>query len=260
MLTGDRFISLEDLVERVIGALWCREPFGLARWGDGENYILATGHHAERRRVRYEGNWLSLDCWPAFLDGFRNGVAAADVLGLWPNDEAAEHLIEQHGMALEGKSLVYAWCNRHWNARREWADRVLGRPWRTALIGNRMAEYAGWLAGQFPLNVIFTAPVSDWPDVPLIAAKLQRLRPELVLVSAGWFAPVLVAGGKAAGAVALDYGHCADYHLAGQMLPNTCCPRGAAGCDAHYAHGNYADAIPQERAIRLPRGKVRCES
>jgi hypothetical protein len=116
-----------------------------------------------------------------------------------------------------------------------------------------MGEYRGWLFERFPrLNVVQCDPARDWPDVESAMARFSETKPRLALISAGWYAACLVGAAKATGAVAIDYGHCPEYHLGGAMQPNTCCPRGPDGCQQHYAHGNFPDAIHQMREIEFP--------
>lgn len=254
-LSIDKFISVEDLIEQIIGALHGAKPFGLVRWADGENRIIEEGRQDPNAEFRHIGNFMHLRHYNAFRPRFLAGTQRSNVLGFFPNDYWSGRVLHHHKINIDGKPLIYAWCNRHWNARREWADEVLGKPWRTVLAGNRMAEYKPWLEKRFPLDIVGTFPARDWPDVDTGCARFAEWKPQLVLISAGWYAPIIVEAAKTAvGAVALDYGHCPDYHMdtGGHMLPNTCCPRGPAGCREHYAHGKFADAIHQERDIVLP--------
>ncbi|KPK72661.1 MAG: hypothetical protein AMJ84_03725 [Acidithiobacillales bacterium SM23_46] len=260
VLTLDRFMSVEDLIERIVGALHDHRPFGLVRWGDGENRIIEEGRYDPQAEFRHIGNFLTLRNYIPFRQRFLAGIARADVLGFFPNDYWTCRVLHRHEIDVARKPFVYAWCNRHWNARREWTDEVLKKPWRTVLAGNRMAEYRPWVEQRFPLKIVATFPARDWLDVDHGCARLAEWKPQLVLVSAGWYAPVIVEAAKmASGSVAIDYGHCPDYHMdrGGAMLPNTCCPRGPAGCRQHYAHGNFADAIHQERDINLPTDQMR---
>jgi len=254
VLPIDRYLTIEDLIERSVTALRSTRPFALVRWGDGENRIMEEGQQARDnwQAFQHYGNHLTMTYYDLFRQAYLQGVAVADVLGMFPGDWWTCRVLHEQNISIQHAQLVYAWCNRHWNARREWADEVLGKPWRTILVGNRMAEYKKWLAARFPaLCVEWFGPMRDWPDATTACDEIHARQPELVLASVGWYAPIIVHAAKAAGAVGIDYGHCPDYHMSDAMLPNTCCPRGPDGCAEHYKHGNFADCIPQEREIKL---------
>lgn len=252
VLTPDRYINIEDLIERVCSALHEHKSFGLVRWGDGENEILEKGSEGPGV-YQYVANRLTLAHYGAFRHRFIAGISKASVLGMHVNDWWTCRVLHNARISIADKPLVYAWANRHWSARREWCDYVLGKPWRTVLFGNRMREYEPWLKQRCPgLNIVGNFGASDYPEVDAGCAQFAELKPELILASVGWYAPMVVeAGMTACGAVVIDYGHCPDYHLSGYMAPNTCCPKGVSGCAEHYRHGNYPDCIPQSREIVL---------
>lgn len=252
-LSPQRFISVEDLIERVIRALRAGEPFGLTRWADSSNWIMGGDGTAEEP-YRYREGYLEVEHWGYFHEAFLRGAEASDVIGVHANDAESARRMEAIGLDLSGKALVNPWCNRLVNSRREWADEVLGGDWSVALVGNHMPAYALWLRDRFPrLRIMVVHTASHWLEVRAAMSLMEQTKPQLALLGAGWYTSCLVGAAKLAGAVALSYGFAARDHLCGQFLPNSEGERGPAGQAAWAAqhHPGGWDVEPQTREIRI---------
>lgn len=250
-LSERHFITLEDLLEQVVGALRDGRPWSITRWADSSNWVLAHGED-EVPVMQYREGYLTRAYFPEFKQAFLHGVETCDVLGVFANDLWAMEMMGKVGITEISQPLVYPWCNRQINARREWSDEVLGKPWRTALVGNAMPAYQPWLAARFPLQIVQCSTAKDWPEVKAAMAQLAVSKPQLALIGAGWYTSCLVAAAKEAGAVAWSCGHMPDDHLQGVFLPNTEYPRGPEGmaqhAKAHFPGGLY---IAQSREIKV---------
>ena len=130
---------------------------------------------------------------------------------------------------------------------------ILERPWRTALVGNPMPKFRGWLAERFPkLEIVQCGTATDWPDVADAIEEFEETKPELLLASAGWFTSCLVGAARDVGAVAVSCGHLPDWWMKDPpiLLPNTEFPRGAQGmldhCEAVF---KGLTNVPERRII-----------
>jgi len=250
-LAERHFITIEDLLELIIHALRDGKPFGLTRWADSSNWVLAHGEDPVPV-MQYREGYLTRAYFPEFKAAFMHGAQTSDVLGVFANDLWTKQIMNRVGLDVAGKKLVFAWCNKHINSRREWTDEVLGKPWRTALIGNRMPDLQPWLAERFPLEIVECNTATDWPEVKTAMDTLRQSRPQLAILCAGWYTSCLVGAAKEAGAVALSCGHLPDYYLGNHFPPNTEFPPGIEGNERHaLAHFPDSDWIAQSREIQL---------
>ena len=249
-LSVRHFITVEDLLEDIIHALREGRPFSLTRWADSSNWIISHGRDPTPELIYREGR-MTQACFEEYRLAFLRGVSECDVLGVFANDLWTKQMMAQAELDISGKRLVFAWCNKHIQSRREWADEVLGGEWRTVLVGNRIPVYRPWLEERFPrLQVVHSSTAWDWPEVAVCMKAIWDLRPQLVIACAGWYTSCLVGAARRAGAVGLSMGHMPDYHMGGHFPPNTEFPRGIEGNEAHckkYIHNT--DWIPQSREI-----------
>lgn len=234
-LGKQHFITIEQLIDRVVEALQNSKPFGLTRWADSSNWIMNHGRE-QVPALQYREGYMTRHHFPEYRACFLHGVAVADVLGVFCNDGWTTDVMDKlcPELDISGKPLVYAWANRQVNARRKWADEVLRKPWRVALVGNEMPAYRPWLEEHFPeLEIVQCDTAQDWPDVFAAMGRFEETRPQLALLSAGWYTSALVGAARGAGAVAFSYGHVVGDHMAGAWLPNTDFPATDEGTAAY---------------------------
>ena len=215
----------------------------MTRWADSSNEIMKW----YGKKVRdpqyivhpngpivhdYRGGILTHAHYEDYAKFFLHGAQTCDVFGVFCNDYWVKQVMETLPLDISDKPLVYAWVNKYMFMRREVVEDVLERPWRTAIVGNRMPDFRGWLEEHFPkLEIVQCGKATDWPDVVMAMKGFEETRPELVLASAGWFTSCLVGQARRLGAVALSCGHIPDWWMANPpiLLPNTTFPRGAQG-------------------------------
>jgi len=256
-LGAQHHITLEDLIEKIVHALDHSEPFGLTRWADSSNTAMKFWNADIKDPgpegpivFQYRGARLTYAYYPEYAPVFLHGAQTCDVLGTFVDDIWAKQIMDTLPLDLTGKPLVMAWCNKFLHARREYVEQVFERPWRTALVGNRMPEFQGWLAEHFPkLEIVQVGIAKDWPDVAQAIEEFEVTRPELVLASAGWFTSCFIGAARDLGAVAISCGHLPDWWMMDPIhaAPNTEFPRGIEGAMQHYA-AHY----PEKLELMLP--------